>query len=66
LRIDKADAGMPQTALVSGRSIEAVQFTLESYLPRDRELAEVALTWLANYRKSARCGGRDADLMQHR
>jgi integrase len=45
----KAGATIPQIASVSGHSIEATQRILETYLPRNRELAAIAITKLAEY-----------------
>jgi len=45
--------GTPQIASVSGHSIEATQRILETYLPRNRDLAEIAITRLAEYKKAA-------------
>ena len=46
----KAGATVPQIASVSGHSIEATQRILETYLPRNRDLAEIAITRLAEHR----------------
>jgi hypothetical protein len=41
VRIAEAEATVPQIASVSGHSIEATQRILETYLPRNRDLAEI-------------------------
>jgi integrase-like protein len=51
LRMAEAGATVPQIASVSGHSIEATQRILETYLPRNRDLAEIAITRLAGYKK---------------
>ena len=51
LRMAEAGATTPQIASVSGHSIEATQRILETYLPRNRDLAEIAITRLAEYKK---------------
>jgi hypothetical protein len=51
LRMAEAGATVPQIASVSGHSIEATQRILETYLPRNRALAEIAITKLADYQK---------------
>jgi integrase len=51
LRMAEAGATVPQIASVSGHSIEATQRILETYLPRNRELAEIAITRLVEYKK---------------
>ncbi len=51
LRMAEAGATVPQIASVSGHSIEATQRILETYLPRNRDLAEIAITRLAEYKK---------------
>src|SRR5437763_5132403 len=51
LRMAEADATVPQIASVSGHSIEATQRILETYLPRNRDLAEIAITRLAEYKR---------------
>jgi hypothetical protein len=38
-------------ASVSGHLIEATQRILETYLPRNRDLAEIAIARLAEYKK---------------
>jgi integrase len=45
-----AGATAPQIASVSGHSIEATTRILETYLPKNRALAEAAITKLADYR----------------
>jgi hypothetical protein len=50
LRMAEAGATVPQIASVSGHSIEATQRILETYLPRNRDLAEIAITRLAEYK----------------
>jgi hypothetical protein len=51
LRMAEAGAAVPQIASVSGHSIEATQRILEAYLPRNRDLPEIATTRLAEYKK---------------
>ncbi len=51
LRMAEAGATTPQIASVSGHSIEATQQILETYLPRNRDLAEIAIARLADHRK---------------
>ena len=51
INMAKAGATTPQIASVSGHSIEAAQRILETYLPRNRDLAEIAITRLAEYKK---------------
>jgi hypothetical protein len=47
----EAGATVPQIASVSGHSIESTTRILETYLPRNRGLAEIAITRLAEYKK---------------
>jgi integrase len=54
LRMAEAGATVPQIASVSGHSIEATQRILETYLPRNRGLAEIAITRLAEYKKGSK------------
>ena len=54
LRMAEAGATVPQIASVSGHSIEATQRILETYLPKNRALAEIAITRLAEYKWSPR------------
>jgi integrase len=54
LRMAEAGATVPQIASVSGHSIEATQRILETYLPRNRDLAEIAIMRLAEYRRQPR------------
>ena len=51
LRMAEAGATVPQIASVSGHSIEATQRILETYLPRNRDLAEVAISRFAEYKR---------------
>ena len=51
VRMAKAGATVPQIASVSGHSIEATQRILETYLPRNRDLGEIAIPRLAGYKK---------------
>jgi integrase len=51
LRMAEAGATVPQIASVSGHSIDATQRILETYLPRNRDLAEIAITRLAEYKQ---------------
>jgi integrase len=54
LRMAEAGATVPQIASVSGHSIQATQRILETYLPRNRALAELAITRLAEYKKGSK------------
>jgi hypothetical protein len=54
INMAKAGATTPQIASVSGHSIEAAQRILETYLPRNRDLAEIAITKLADYQTGSR------------
>lgn len=61
LRMAEAGATVPQIASVSGHSIEATQRVLETYLPRNRDLAEIAIGRLVDYqndRKRAQSGNK--------
>jgi integrase len=49
-----AGATESQIASVSGHTIEATRRILETYLPRNRELAQVAITRLADYQAQRR------------
>lgn len=51
-----AGATVPQIASVSGHSIDSTQRILETYLPRNRDLASAAITKLAEYRKDTNGG----------
>jgi hypothetical protein len=51
VRMAEAGATVPQIASVSGHSIDATQRILETYLPRNRELAEIAITRLAEHER---------------
>ena len=51
VRMAEAGATVPQIASVSGHSIEATQRILETYLPRNRDLAEMAITRLAEHKR---------------
>ena len=51
VRVAEAGATVPQIASVSGHSIEATQRILETYLPRNRDLAEIAIARLAEYKR---------------
>src|SRR5207253_4546950 len=51
IRMAEAGATVPQIASVSGHSITSTQQILETYLPRNRDLAEIAITRLAEYKK---------------
>jgi integrase len=51
LRMAEAGATAPQIASVSGHSIESTQRILETYLPRNRDLAEIAIARLAEYKR---------------
>lgn len=50
LRMAEAGATTPQIASVSGHSIDTTQRILETYLPRNRALAEIAITRLAEHK----------------
>jgi integrase len=51
LRMAEAGATTAQIASVSGHSIDSTQRILETYLPRNRDLAEIAITRLVEYKK---------------
>ena len=51
LRMAEAGGTTSQIASVSGHSIEATQRILETYLPRNRDLAEIAVVRLAEYKR---------------
>jgi integrase len=51
IRMAEAGATLPQIASVSGHSIESTQKILDTYLPRNRDLAEIAISRLAEYKK---------------
>jgi hypothetical protein len=51
LRMAEAGAATPQIASVSEHSIEATQRILETYLPQNRDLAEIAIARLAEYKR---------------
>jgi integrase len=51
LRCAEAGATVPMIASVSGHSIEATQRILETYLPRNFALAEIAITKLTEYKQ---------------
>jgi Phage integrase family len=59
VRMAEAGATVPQIASVSGHSIEATQRILETYLPRNRDLAEIAITRLAEYKKRTESNALD-------
>jgi len=52
LRMAEAGVTVPQIASVSGHSIEATPRILETYLPRNRDLAEIAIAPLADHQKA--------------
>jgi hypothetical protein len=54
LRMAEAGATAPQIASVSGHSIQATQRILETYLPRNRDLAEIAIARLAEYKRGSK------------
>jgi hypothetical protein len=54
LRMAEAGATVPQIASVSGHSIDATARILETYLPRNRALAETAIAKLADHRRGDR------------
>jgi integrase len=62
VRMAEAGATVPQIASVSGHSIEATQRILEHYLPRNRDLAEIAITRLAEYKKRTESNALDKKL----
>jgi hypothetical protein len=47
----EAGATTPQIACVSGHSIEATQRILETYLPGNRDLAEIAIARLSECKR---------------
>jgi hypothetical protein len=51
IRMAEAGATSPQIASVSGHSIESTQRILVTYLPRNRDLAEVAIARLVEYKR---------------
>jgi integrase len=57
VRMAEAGATVPQIASVSGHSIETTQQILETYLPRNRDLAEIAIARLAEYKKPTKSNG---------
>jgi integrase len=59
VRMAEAGATVAQIASVSGHSIEATQRILETYLPRNRDLAEIAITRLAEYKKRSESNALD-------
>jgi integrase len=59
VRMAEAGATVPQIASVSGHSIEATQRILETYLPRNRDLAEIAITRLAEHKKRSESNALD-------
>jgi hypothetical protein len=59
VRMAEAGATVPQIASVSGHSIEATQRILETYLPRNRDLAEIAITRLAEYKRPTESNALD-------
>ena len=59
VRMAEAGATTPQIASVSGHSIEATQHILETYLPRNRDLAEIAITRLAEYKGRTKSNALD-------
>ena len=63
LRMAEAGATVPQIASVSGHSIEATQRILETYLPRNRDLAEVAITRLAEYKRGPKSNALDKNVL---
>ena len=54
LRMAEAGATAPQIASVSGHSIQATQRILETYLSRNRDLAEIAIARLAEYKRGSK------------
>jgi integrase len=54
LRMAEAGATAPQIASVSGHSIEATQRILDTYLPRNRDLAEIAIARLVEYKRGSK------------
>lgn len=59
VRMAEAGATVPQIASVSGHSIEATQRILETYLPRNRDLAEMAITRLAEHKRHTESNALD-------
>ncbi len=51
IRMAEAGATAPQIASVSGHSIDRTQRILETYLPRNRDLAAAAIARLADFKK---------------
>jgi hypothetical protein len=58
--MSRASASQGEPASVSGHSIEATQRILETYLPRNRALAEIAIGKLVDL-ENARRGGQNAN-----
>lgn len=54
VRMAEAGATVPQLAAVSGHSIDQTQRILETYLPRNREMAQAAITRLAEHKPGAK------------
>jgi integrase len=59
VRMAEAGATVPQIASVSGHSIEATQRVLEHYLPRNRDLAEIAIARLTEYKQRTESNALD-------
>jgi integrase len=59
VRMAEAGATVPQIASVSGHSIDATQRILETYLPRNRDLAKIAITRLAEYKRRTESNALD-------
>jgi hypothetical protein len=59
IRMAEAGATTPQIASVSGHSIDTTQKILDTYLPRNRDLAEVAITRLAEHKKRTESNALD-------
>jgi integrase len=61
LRMAEAGATVPQIASVSGHSIDATQRILGTYLPRNRDLAEIAIARLASHQNRDRSAALSAN-----
>lgn len=59
VRMAEAGATVPQIASVSGHSIEATQRILEHYLPRNRDLAEIAIARYAEHKQRTQSNALD-------
>ena len=59
VRMAEAGATVPQIASVSRHSIEATQRILATHLPRNRDLAEMAITRLAEHKRHTESNALD-------